>query len=83
MQEAKAHGILDDVRLTITLNPELDPRLLAETAYHESIHALYAAYSFGSEALDEEELASRISGPLLKLRVDNPDFFIWIDALMK
>lgn len=82
MSEAKAHGILDDVRLTITLNPELDPRLLSETALHEALHSLYVAYSFGSDALDEEQLVSRISGPLLKLRQDNPGFFEWIDWLM-
>lgn len=81
MAEAKAHGILDDVRLTITLNAELDSRLLAETALHEALHALYVAYSFGNEPLDEEELISRMSGPLLKLRQDNPKFFEWVDGL--
>lgn len=83
MQEAKAHGILDDVRLTITLNAELDSRLLAETAVHESLHALYAAYAFGNEALEEEELVSRLAGPLLKLQQDNSEFFEWINWLMR
>lgn len=83
MQEAKAHGILDDVHLTITLNPRLDQRLLAETALHEALHSLYVAYSFGSEPLQEEELVSRLSGPLLQLRADNVGFFLWLDHLTK
>lgn len=83
LREAKALGILDDVKLTITLDPKLPPRLMAETALHESLHAIYAAYSFGIDALEEEELVSRISGPLLKLQQDNPEFFAWIDWLMQ
>lgn len=82
MREAKALGILDDVKLTITLDPTLKPRLMAETALHEALHAIYASYAFGADALEEEELVSRISGPLLKLQQDNGVFFAWIDWLM-
>jgi len=78
---AEMYGWCDASNLTIHLCQGLRPALLADTAIHELLHAIHFTAGMDDE-LDDETMAKQLSGPLVCVMRDNPEFFDWLRCLI-
>lgn len=79
--QAEAFGWCSKHEQIIFINRKLKPRLLADVAIHELLHAIHFAVG-AEEEMVEEQVAQHFSGPLCCVIRDNPRFFDWVRWLL-
>ena len=82
----KVWGILDPVGMTMVLDPDAQPRHMAELLLHELMHAVYADYWHSIRPKNDNEIEEFFvtvgANGVTKVFRDNPKLFSWYQYLM-
>lgn len=60
---------------TIQIRPDLTPQMQAASLIHELIHCCFFTYALPTGGMEEEDVCTRLEGPLTAVIRDNPKLF--------
>lgn len=81
--DLKEYGACDREKAAIRISRVLTPEMTATVFLHEVIHAIQFCLDMNPSAVDEEEVAERVSVGLVSVCQQNPNVLKWWNRLLK